>query len=385
MRVCGGIVLANLLVRNYRLNSPSVFPIYLIIGFLVVLALNFLAPSDKIHSRSYRYFLAFPGMALAIYYLILRKEEYKSQFSFELYAGIVSAAIVTQLLVVTLVDNRETLGVYNNLHRLGLFACLTFPVIVYLGIVLSNSWWRCFIFLVGLVDLFLLFSSNSRVSWVAFLSGSVLTILVFFKGWKKIMAFLSLILFSFLAGIAFGLSRLVDSAASFLTHVMEENRWTIWSDTINLLKDNSLLDWFIGHGIGSFRYYFKDYSTWPHYYTSPLPVFPHNGFLQVLFENGLIGFMIIFGALAVLMIAFIKAVKFFTVKHIQYFMVTIFAIFWIDFICFIIDESVYSKYNLYSFSVIIGIMMAMVSRTKQLDVLNSSAFGKMEVSNPVSR
>ena len=370
MRVCGGIVLANLLVRNYRLNFPSVLPIYLILGFLVILALNFLAPSDKIHPRSFRYFLAFPGMTLATYYLILKKEEYGSHFSLQLYTGLLSGAIVIQLLVVSFGDNRETLGIYGNLHRLGLFSCIILPAIAYLMIFLTTIWWRILLVIAGILDLYLLFSSNSRVSWVAFLAGSLLTILIFFKGRQKIIATLGLFLVSLLAGMVFGLSRIVDSARSFIAHAMEESRWTIWSDTINLLKDNSLLDWFIGHGIGSFRYYFQDYSTYLVYNEKFETSFPHNGFLQVVFENGIIGFSLIFGALGLLMMAFIKATATFSDKRTKFFSVTIFAVFWIDFSCFIVNESIYSKYILYSFSIIIGIMMALVSKSKQCDVKN---------------
>ena len=377
MRVCGGIVLANLLVRNYRLNSPSVLPIYLLLGFLVVLAVNFLAPSDKIHPRSFRYFLAFPGMVLATYYLILRKEEYGSHFSLQLYAGLLSGAIVIQLLVVSFGDNRETLGIYGNLHRLGLFSSIILPAIAYLIIFMTTIWWRILLVVAGILDLYLLFSSNSRVSWVAFLAGSLLTILVFFKGRQKIFASLGLFLVSLLAGMVYGLSRIVDSAQSFIAHAMEESRWTIWSDTINLLKDNSLLEWFIGHGIGSFRYYFQDYSTYLVYGQKFETSFPHNGFLQVIFENGIIGFSLIFSALGLLMISFIRAYRTFSDKQTKFFSVTIFAVFWIDFCCFIVNESIYSKYILYSFSVIVGIMMALVSKSKQCGASNATDPGKV--------
>ena len=185
MRLCGGIVLANLIIRNYRLNSPSFLPIYLLLGFLAILGINFLAPSDKIHPRSVSYFIAFPGMALATYYLILKKEECNSLFSLPLYASLFSAAIVLQLLVVSFGVNRETMGTYGNLHRLGLFSSILWPVVAYLMVYTTKPWWRFLLLVTGIMDLYLLFSSGSRVSWVAFLSGSVFTILIFFKGWKK--------------------------------------------------------------------------------------------------------------------------------------------------------------------------------------------------------
>ena len=193
---------------------------------------------------------------------------------------------------------------------------------------------------------------------------------------------MGLFLVSLLAGMVYGLSRIVDSARSFIAHAMEESRWTVWSDTINLLKDNSLLDWFIGHGIGSFRYYFQDYSTYLVYSKKFETSFPHNGFLQVVFENGIIGFILIFGALGLLMIAFIKAYRTFSDKQTKFFSVTIFAVFCIDFSCFIVNESIYSKYILYSFSIIIGIMMALVSKSKQCDVSSAIDSGNLGLSDP---
>ena len=367
MRICGGIVLANLIARNYRLSFPSSLPIFLILGFSIILVINFFAPAKNIHHRSFRYFLAFPGMALAVYYLIVKKEEADSRFSPYLYGSLFIGAVVFQVLVISFVQDREMLGIYGNLHRLGMFSCITIPAIAYLGLIATNNWWRLLLFAAGILDFILLFSSNSRVSWVALPAGSLLTILIFFRGWNKILAILSLVLSSLLAGLFFGLSRIVDSASFFLTHVMEEDRWTIWSDTLKLLGDNTTLEWFFGHGIGSFRYYFQDYSTSLVYGKKFQTSFPHNGFLQILFENGMIGFLVIFGGLAALMIAFVKSYRSFKSRQTKFFMITMFAVAWIDFGCFIFNEPYYSKYIQYSFSVIVGIMMALISKAKQID------------------
>lgn len=367
MRICGGIVLANLIIRNYRLNSPSLLPIYLILGFLIIWSVNLFAPADMVHHRSFRYFLAFPGMVLAVYYLILIKAEQNSRFSLRLYACLFIAAIAFQLLLVGLSQNSESLGIYGNLHRLGLFSCITIPVIVYMAAVSKKALWRSLLLMAVIFDLILLFSSNSRVSWMAFLAGSILTILIFFKGWKKLLAILGLFFSLLFAGMLFKLSRIIESANHFIAHIKNESRWTIWSNTINLLKDNSVFEWFVGHGIGSFRYYFQDYSTYMLSGSKIKTSFPHNGFLQVLFENGIIGFFLIFGGLGLLMISFFKAYHSCISKQIKFFFITIFAVFWIDFGCFIVNEPFYSKYIQYSFAVIIGIMMALISQSKQLD------------------
>ena len=102
------------------------------------------------------------------------------------------------------------------------------------------------------------------------------------------------------------------------------------------------------------------------------PDFPHNGFLQILFENGIIGLFVIFGGFVLLMFEFIKAYRSPTYEQTKFFLVTVFGVFWIDFFCIIVNESFYSKYTQYSFSVIIGIMMALISKSKMLETAGSS-------------
>ena len=368
MRICSALVLLNLIIRNYRLNVPGYLPVYVIVGFILLLAMNFFAPADQVHRRSFSYFIAFPGMALAIYYLILTKTDSQPPFSLKVYATLFSAAVIIQFLIAQFGDGRQAHGIYSNLHHLGLFASLLIPVIAYLTYIVGKTWWRWPLIIAGLLSFYLLFSSTSEVSWFALFASSILAIVIFFKGWHKLYAALGVLVFSVLGGVFFGLSRIIGNIAELISQIHEERRWVIWSDTLTMLKDNSLLDWVVGHGIGSFRYFFQDYST---YITPRQKIFqtsfPHNGFLQILFENGIIGFLVIFGGLFLLLVALIKAYHVFSDKAYRLFTVAVFAIFWIDIIHWILTESLYRKYISFTLSVIMGMMMALIAISKQLD------------------
>ena len=373
MRICGALVLLNLIIRNYRLNVPGYLPVYIIVGFIILLAGNFFAPADQVHRRSFSYFIAFPGMALAIYYLILNKSDRQLPFSLNVYVPLFSAAVLIQFLIAQFGDGRQAHGIYSNLHHLGLFASILIPVIAYLTYIVGKAWWRWPLIVAGLLSFYLLFSSTSEVSWFALFTSSILTILLFFKGWHKLYAALGILFFSALGGAFFGLSRIINNVTMLISQIRGERRWVIWSDTLNMLKDNSLLDWFVGHGIGSFRYFFQDYST----YITPRQKlfqtnFPHNGFLQILFENGIIGIIVIFGGLFLLLIALIKSYRVFKDKAHRLFTVAVFAIFWIDIIHWILTESLYRKYISFTLSVIVGMMMALIAVAKQLDDSHTS-------------
>jgi len=70
-----------------------------------------------------------------------------------------------------------------------------------------------------------------------------------------------------------------------------------------MLSDNTLVTWIFGNGIGSFR------TVFPQYATSELRhhIFPHNYLLEILYENGVIAAILVFGGIVLLFISSIKA------------------------------------------------------------------------------
>jgi hypothetical protein len=150
-----------------------------------------------------------------------------------------------------------------------------------------------------------------------------------------------------------------------------EERVINWLDTIKMLSDNSAQDWLFGHGIGSFRYYFTDYSTFKVDGAAVVWSFPHNVFFQIIFENGLIALLIILGAIAVLMFSLWRGYHLLKDKNDRNFLVTIFILFWINFIHACLTLNFYHKYFVYPLSVICGFALILLEKTGQNKPLNS--------------
>ena len=69
MRICGAIFLFNVLIGNYRIGDVTEGHLVVLGIFLIMLLINAFMPDEMIHRRSFRYFLALPGMILAIHCL----------------------------------------------------------------------------------------------------------------------------------------------------------------------------------------------------------------------------------------------------------------------------------------------------------------------------
>jgi O-antigen ligase len=156
-----------------------------------------------------------------------------------------------------------------------------------------------------------------------------------------------------------------------LSNWRTEERITVWTDTLNMLGDNSAMDWLLGHGIGSFRYYFPDFNTFKIGNKVEDWSFPHNVFFQIIFENGLIGLVMILGGIILLMITTWHGYH--RLKHpsTRYLLVTLFILFWINFIHCALTLSFYHKYFIYPLSMIIGILLILLEKTGQNKPLQS--------------
>ena len=67
MRICAAIFLFNVLIGNYRIGDVTEGHLVVLGIFLIMLLINAFMPDEMIHRRSFRYFLAIPGMILAIH------------------------------------------------------------------------------------------------------------------------------------------------------------------------------------------------------------------------------------------------------------------------------------------------------------------------------
>jgi O-antigen ligase len=213
-----------------------------------------------------------------------------------------------------------------------------------------------------LADLYLLLESSSRIAWLAFFSSIFLTSLIFFK-LKQILIGILVFIIIFCLAVAFsGFSDAGNRILEFFAQWRTEERVALWSDTLRLLSENSLQDWIFGHGIGSFRYHFEIFTNTSEASTSIYHVFPHNVFFQIIFENGLIGFSIIFGGIAWLLLSLWRGYSRLQNKNDRNLLIVTSALFWINLVYCGLTQSFYSKFSLYPLSLICGIAFVMLEK-----------------------
>lgn len=191
-------------------------------------------------------------------------------------------------------------GLYSNPHYLSLQAILSIPVLFYLT---QGKRWLAQIILTTVlgIELYLLLTTQSRPAWLGLLVGSLITI-PFLSGSQRLKAALAVILIPgalYVAGIA-GLDQRMNN---LISSILQEERMTIWADSWAMQINSGLFEWLFGHGLGSFRYYFTEFSQYHpviDYYS------PHNFFLELLFNSGLVGLGAVIIGISLFFYALIK-------------------------------------------------------------------------------
>lgn len=158
---------------------------------------------------------------------------------------------------------------------------------------------------------------------------------------------------------------------TLIQNLKAEERIQFWQDAWKMQKDSSLIGWILGNGIGSFRVLFRKYSV-PQYSHF---IFPHNFFLEVLYENGIVGFVLIFGGLGFLFsTAMIKAKKVVN-KQRSILLRCMIILFLMWFIYCGLVFPFYSNYTLIPLAFILGTLLVMVGRMPRDEVLQHNNRG----------
>ena len=363
MKACTALFLFNFFAGNYNYKKLSKGHIIFLLVILLILLINFTVPGLSVHKRSLFYFLYFTGVVLAIDSLAVKFKKNGTGFFPCICAVSVIIAVIIQFIEYFIHLGSGQHGLYHNIHHLGFFAILTIPILFYFFFS-SKRLLRYLLILPVIMDFYLLWESSSRIAWLAFFAACFITFLFFFKikGIMKLTA--GLLLFSSLSLFMAGFSDVEKRFQDFASNWRQEERIIIWGDTIKMLKDNSVKDWIIGHGIGSFRNHYFKYST---YYvpktTTPYSfTFPHNTILQIIFENGLVGAILFSGLFFLLFFSLKKKAFILKNRSTLYLLITTFCISSAFFIFIFFTLPVYSRYTLCPAGLIIGLCLVMIKK-----------------------
>ena len=183
-------------------------------------------------------------------------------------------------------------GTFSNPHIISSFTMLVIPIIAYF-IFIVPGWYKLLFIIPGLIDIDFMIRTRSGPAIVAIIFASLFSVLFLIKDRRKWIG-LSLIGILFIVLHVSEYGNIATKVEKIFTHYQEETRWLIWSSSWNMLNDNGLQAWVVGNGIGSFN---KVYPKYAHQ-RETTATFPHLFLLEVLYQSGLVGVILVFGGIA---------------------------------------------------------------------------------------
>jgi O-antigen ligase len=203
------------------------------------------------------------------------------------------------------------------------------------------------------------FRNASRPAFLALVVSTLFIVTFFTRNryrWFGLLAICALFVFLGTTNYA----GFFDKLKELMSTISEEERVHIWSYSMEMLRDNSLPAWFFGNGIGSTYDVLQKYALPDPLYQSFS--FPHNFFIQILFENGIIGSVLIFGGLSgvfyLLVVMSIKA----TDATMRLLIVCMMAVFLNCLMFTGLTVGFYSKYTLYPLGFIVGVALVLAEK-----------------------
>ena len=245
-------------------------------------------------------------------------------------------------------------GTFSNPHLISNFTMLAIPPIIYF-IWIIPRWYKIVFIAIGILDVDFMLRVGSLPSIVAIITASFLVIFFLMKDRRKwIGVFLICSFFLFLH-----FSHYADIAAkveNLIINYKQETRLLIWSSTIDILKDNTLHAWIFGNGIGGFRAVYPKYA-----HTMELSAtFPHFFLLEVMYQSGLVGAILVFGGIIMLVIHTIRSLKFISDRKVA-FLTKILLVMLLSWLIHCgLTVHFYSKYSQYSLAFILGTLLAVL-------------------------
>jgi hypothetical protein len=269
------------------------------------------------------------------------------------FAVIISAAVCFQF-AARYVFNMPH-GTFTNIHYLATFVVLVLPVLFYFFWT-TPGWGKIVFVLLILMDAELLLRTGSRPAFLAIIIGAVFTLFVLVDGRRRWVG-VALVIFSFIALYITDYAHFATRIEDFIVHLADEERLQFWVKAWNTLKENSLTTWIFGHGIGWFPIDYTRDSILIHTFVSP-----HSFILEILYLNGIIGFLLVFGGLTLLLVTGVIAARHSGEKKDGVFLKCILVVYLVWLVNCGVNFPFYSKYSQYPLAFILGILFVLLER-----------------------
>ena len=331
-----------------KTRNDAVKTLYLVIAFpLAFTILHLLATANLDIVKDVRQLWAAAFIALGVWFLARHYLVFMHRYLQPMLVGVL--LIYTLLQVFYLLVLSRPYGTTSNPHYLALYSCIALPLSFFL-ICRIKGWLRGLLLLTCLALAYLVLTTSSRPAWIALIVSTCLTVFLL-RDRQRVKAMLAILLIPamlFLTNLSGFGSRMSD----LIENINHEERVVIWQDSWRMQTEATPVSWLIGHGIGSFRADFQNYSN---YHGQVEFSSPHNIFLDVLYSSGLIGLVLLIIFCSMLYSGFIRQ---FT-HHADQRMVSRLMVFSLtfSFLFISITISTYSHHNLYVLGFISGTLL----------------------------
>jgi len=349
-------LLINILTGEYQLKKIPVC-YWITIAICAYLLITTVVFNPDFSRYSYRQMANLVRMLCVIFAIhCLSQKRYISWLTV-LFFAVLLGAVCWQLAAYYIFQ--MPYGSFSNPHIIASFTMLAFPIIFYL-VWITPGWYKLIFISIGILDVDFLLRSGSRPAIVAIALAGLFAIIFLIKSRRKWICLLvasALFILSYFTEYPTGV---VSSIVELIAKLPSEDRTLIWSALWDMLKENSLLPWIFGNGIGSFRPVYPKYAH-------PLEItaiFPHLHILEVLYESGLIGVILVFGGIIFLIISAVRSVNKIPDKRVAALFKCILIMFLSWSIHCGLTVPIYSKYSQYSLAFIIGPLLVLLENSK---------------------
>lgn len=270
------------------LTALSVFLLFVVWEWLVTVNFSFIV-------KPLRHLLLAAGLLVAIPSLYQHHEKIKPKLIGTLI-GLTYAYALCQMLAVYVLD--RPFGTTKNPHYLAIYSAIFLVVSLWMMVKTNALLHRCMLSVSAITLSTLLLYTSSRPVWIALLIAIVI-LAVCLRGRSAFILLLS----SSLLFVVLALTNAGNFKARWedlIMHADTEERVTIWQDAWQMQKSNSTnMQWMLGHGFESFEADFTNYSR---YYKNEHIDFnsPHNIVIELLYQFGFIGVILILLAVGLL-------------------------------------------------------------------------------------
>ena len=344
-------VLLNLLAGEYKLKQiPSSYWIALAICLYLII-FGYLFASHEVKLKYVMYPVRMLFIVFTIHCLSLKKID---SHVYEFLPILWCLSIGWQFVAVKFYN--LPFGTYSNPHYLSSFVVSTLPLVVF-SFWTAGGWYKWLFILFALLDIELLLQTGSRPAILGLTFSSLFILVFFIKSRARWIGFLAIVLsFGFLYITNYG--GVANHLEELIVNLRTEERVDFWKSAFQMLEKNDAIDWIFGNGIGGYRAIYADYSApgLKQYF------FPHLHPLGILYDNGIIGVILVFGGFTALFVLTVKTLINTLRKKISLLIKCMLVIF----LCWMIHSSLtfpfYSKYAQYPLGFILGTMLVLIAK-----------------------